>query len=70
LTAPVLEDKVVDYILTQVTVTEKPVSAEELAALAEDVGNSLLPSAVAGDADDAVDHDAHTCNDPSHHHHH
>jgi trigger factor len=70
LTAPVLEDKVVDYILTQVTVTEKPVSAEELAALAEDVGNSLLPSAVAGDADDAVDHDAHTCNDPSYHHHH
>lgn len=73
LTAPLLEDKAVDYIITQAKVSEKQVSRDELFAEQENasLGDVLLTSAptTAAIADDsAVDHDVHTCNDPTHNH--
>jgi hypothetical protein len=72
LTAP-LEDKAINYIITQANVSEKQVSRDELLAEQENasLGDVLLTSAptTAAIADDsAVDHDARTCNDPTHNH--
>ncbi len=73
LTAPLLEDKAVDYIITQAKITEKQVSRDELFADQENatLGDVLLataPTTTAIADDSAVDHDAHTCNDPTHNH--
>ncbi|MBM3602882.1 MAG: trigger factor, partial [Alphaproteobacteria bacterium] len=73
LTAPMLEEKAVDYVLTQAKVQEKLVSRVDLIAEQEkaslgDVLMASAPTSVAVSDDSAVDHDAHTCNDPTYNH--
>ena len=64
LRAPIFEDKVIDYLLELVTVTEKTVTKEEL--LATDRDDELM--ALGGDGQDHHHHDHD--HDHDHHHHH
>jgi trigger factor len=60
--APIFEDKVIDFIAELASVTEKPVTAEELYADPEDAGHH--------DHDHDHDHDHHHHDHDHDHHHH
>jgi trigger factor len=59
--APIFEDKVIDFIAELASVTEKPVTAEELYADPEDGGHHHH--------DHDHDHDHNHDHDHDHHHH-